>query len=118
MFCLQQSESALTMATVNNFISLVFKCMDLYVTFVHYDFMVTSAFHSGFSILFLCDVIQHHTRQKITMQRQSRKYSSKLQSARLAAQLTFIVLNATHKDGFQSFGKQDIIRINTDVQPP
>jgi len=32
--------------------------MDLYVTLVYYNVMVTSAFHSGLSIFFLCDVVQ------------------------------------------------------------
>jgi len=48
------------MTTVNNFISLVFKCMDLYVTLVYHNFMVTSTFDSGFLIFFLCDVIRRN----------------------------------------------------------
>jgi hypothetical protein len=42
------------------------------------------------------------------LHRQSRKYSSWLQSAGLEAQFMVIILNATHKNGFQSLGKQDI----------
>jgi hypothetical protein len=38
----------------------------------------------------------------------TRKYSSWLQSAGLEAQFMFIILNATHKNGFQSLGKQAI----------
>jgi hypothetical protein len=86
------------------------------VTLVYYNFMVTSAFQSGFSIFFLCDVVQNNRQhvfiywpgKKIILQRQSRKYSSWLQSAGREAQFTFIILNATYKDDFQALGKQDI----------
>jgi len=46
----------------------------------------------------------------IILHRQSRKFNSWLQSAGLEAQFIFIILNATHKDGFQSNGKQDIVQ--------